>query len=73
MNRDFATEVDRNKYRIQQMSLYLRDQMATAIYYMMLRHTDQIHRGDYDDIGEYFINQYLKFSKLLFVRRKPLY
>ncbi len=66
MNRDFATEVDRNKYRIQQMSLYLRDQMATAIYYMMLRHTDQIHRGDYDDIGEYFINQYLQdaFSKL---------
>ena len=66
MNKEFATKKERKKYRIQQLSLFLRDQMATAVYNIILKHIDGIKHDDYADIFEYFKNQYVQdaFNKL---------
>ena len=66
MNKEFATEEERQKYMVQQLSLYLRDQMATAVYNIILKHIDGIKHDDYTDIFEYFKNQYVQdaFNKL---------
>lgn len=54
------------KYRIKSMSSYLRDKMATAVYYLIVRHIDPIERRNYVDIDKYFIKSYVEdsFAKL---------
>lgn len=62
----YPREEDNEKYRIKSISSYLRDKMATAVYYLTVRHSDLIERSDYEDIEGYFINEYVNdtFSKL---------
>lgn len=50
------------KYQIKTLSSYLRDKMATALYYLMVRHTDLIKRNQYKDIEKQFISAYVKDS-----------
>lgn len=54
------------KKHVKSLSAFIRDKMATAVYYMYLRHFDSIVRNDYKDIDSYFRNKYIEeaFSKL---------
>ncbi len=64
-NFDIAEE-DAEKYFVKSVSSYVRDKMATSVYYMMLRHFPMMKRSWYEDIGEYFRNKYKEdaFTKL---------
>ena len=55
---------------VKQLTCYLRDKMATAVYHMLKRHTEVIQRNQYDDIAGYFVNGYVNdaFSKLKWTR-----
>lgn len=54
------------KYRIKAMSSYLRDLMATTMYEMMEHYFTPLKRKDYEDLGEHFIEFYVKdtFQKI---------
>lgn len=54
------------KYYVKSLTSYIRDLMATAQYYITLRHFSILVRKNFDDIGAYFRNLYIKdaFSKL---------
>lgn len=62
----YSREEGDEKYRIESMSSYLRDKMATAVYYLIVRHIDPIERRNYVDIDRNFINSYVEdsFAKL---------
>lgn len=57
---------DEKKYYVKSISSYIRNKMATSVYYMMMRHFEPIVRKDYDDIAEYFRNKFVEnaFKKL---------
>lgn len=59
-------EEEKEKYYVKSLSCYLRDKMATAVYYIIARHLDVVIRDDYQDIDDYFINKYIQdaFSSL---------
>lgn len=59
-------KTDEIKYYVKSISSYIRDKMATSVYYMMMRHFPVIRRNDYDDIAEYFRNKFVvnAFNKL---------
>ena len=42
------------KALVKQISSRVRDKMATAVYFMMARHFAPVHRGDREDLEEYF-------------------
>ncbi len=48
------------------MSLFLRDKMATSVWYLISRHIKTINRKEHLDIGAMFIERYLAdtFKKL---------
>lgn len=62
----YPGEEENEKYRIKAISSYLRDKLATAVYYMTARHMDSLKRNEYKDIERYFINCYVNdsFEKL---------
>ena len=66
VNTYYPGKEDNEKYRIKSMSCYIRDQMATAVYYMMERHIATLKRCEYEDLGKYFIDFYVTdtFRKL---------
>lgn len=57
---------DEEKYYVKSISSYIRNRMATSVYYMMMRHFKPIIRSDYDDISKYFRNKFVEnaFKKL---------
>lgn len=63
---DYYPGKNSEKYRIKSMSSYLRNKMATAVYYLMARHMDLLRRSDYEDMEKEFIDCYVKdsFEKL---------
>lgn len=54
------------KHHIKCISSYLRDQMATAVYYLITRHIEPIKREKYGDIEQFYIKEYVAdvFEKL---------
>ena len=62
----FPGKEESEKYRIKSMSSYLRDKMATAVYFMMERHFEPIKRREYRDIEGKLIDDYVAdtFEKL---------
>ncbi len=48
------------KYYIKSLSSYIRDLMATAEYYITIRHFDKLCRKDYENIAKYFRDKYIK-------------
>ena len=62
----FPGKDESEKYRIKSMSSFLRDKMATSVYFMMERHFEPIKRREYQDIEGKFIEEYVKdtFEKL---------
>lgn len=59
-------EQEKEKYYVKSLSCYLRDKMATAVYYIIARYIDVVIRDDYQDIDSYFIDKYIQdaFSNL---------
>lgn len=58
--KDYYSNGEENKkYLVKSLSSYIRDRMATAVYYMISRHLDLLRRDDYQDIDNYFRNQYI--------------
>lgn len=58
--KDYYSNGEENKkYLVKSFSSYIRDRMATAVYYMISRHLDLLKRDDYQDIDNYFRNQYI--------------
>lgn len=55
---------------IKQLNVYLRDKMATGVYYLLVRHTEIIRRNQYSNIAGYFVDGYVNdaFSKLKWKR-----
>lgn len=55
-----------SKKFIKDMSLFLRDKMATSVWYLISRHIKTINRKEHLDIGAMFIERYLAdtFKKL---------
>lgn len=49
----YDTEVENEKYYVKALSSYIRDKMATAVYYMIYRHFETVQRGNYIDLEEY--------------------
>ena len=62
----FPGKEESEKYRIKSMSSFLRDKMATSVYFMMERHFEPIKRREYQDIEGKFIEEYVTdtFEKL---------
>lgn len=56
----YSTESEIEKYYVKSLTSCIRDKMATAVYYMILRHFDAVNREDFSDIEEYFREQYVK-------------
>ena len=55
-NKYFTTKEQEKQY-VKELSLCLRDKMATAVYHMMLRHLNPIARNSVENIEEYFRQQ----------------
>lgn len=57
---------DEKKYYIKSISSYIRNKMATSVYYMMMRHFKSIKREDYDNVSKYFRSKFVEnaFNKL---------
>lgn len=55
----YPNEEKNEKYYVKSISSYLRDQMATSVYYMMERHLENLTRRNYRDIETYFKYQYI--------------
>ena len=51
-NKKIKWSIVYEKYKVKAKTSYLRDQMATAVYYLFERHFPQIRRSEYDDIEE---------------------
>lgn len=62
----YPNEKASEKYYVKSLTSYIRDKMATSVYYMMSRHFSQIKRNDYQDIEDYFKRKYIEeaFTKL---------
>ncbi len=54
------------KYYVKALSSFLRDKMATAVYYMMERNLTSLVRENYQEIDNFFIDKYIEdaFSHL---------
>lgn len=48
----YDNEIENEKFYVKSLSSYIRDKMATAVYYMICRHFNIIKRKDYTDIEE---------------------
>ena len=57
-----VAEQDKEKYYIKSLSLYLRDKMATSVYYIISRHFKVINRSKYGNIEEYFRKDSIKYA-----------
>ena len=55
----YPNEGENEKYYVKSISSYLRDKMATSVYYMMERHLENLTRRNYRDIETYFKYQYI--------------
>ncbi len=62
----YPREAESEKYRIKALSAYLRDKMATSVYYLIARHIDSLKRAEWRDIELVFIEEYVDdaFRKL---------
>lgn len=62
----YPREAESEKYRIKALSAYLRDKMATSVYYLIARHIDPLKRAEWRDIELAFIEEYVDnaFRKL---------
>lgn len=62
----YPRENESEKYRIKALSAYLRDKMASSVYYLMARHIDPLKRAEWGDIEQVFIDEYVEntFHKL---------
>lgn len=62
----FPGKKEDTKHHIKCISSYLRDQMATAVYYLITRHIEPIKREKYGDIEQFYIKEYVAdvFEKL---------
>lgn len=49
----YNTDIENEKYYVKALSSYIRDKMATSVYYMIYRHFDTIRRGNYFDLEEH--------------------
>lgn len=65
---DYYTGIDEDteKNYVKNLSLYIRDKMATAVYHIIARHFKVINRSEYHDIENYFRNENIQdaFQKL---------
>lgn len=62
---DYYNEVsnyDKEKYYIKSLSSYIRDRMATSVYYIISRHFKTVSRKKYDNIESYFMNDNIKYA-----------
>lgn len=55
--KNLKTELDKNellseKEKIKSITSIMRDRMATAVYYIMMRHFEELKRNDYENIEE---------------------
>lgn len=66
IQRYFPGKKEDTKHHIKCISSYLRDQMATAVYYLITRHIEPIKREKYGDIEQFYIKEYVAdvFEKL---------
>lgn len=57
---------DEQKYYVKSISSYIRNKMATSVYYMMMRHFPTLKRCDYNDIAGHFRSEFVEnaFAKL---------
>ncbi len=55
---------------IRHLTCHLRNKMATAVYHLLIRHTEVMKRNQYGDIADYFVDGYVNdaFSKLKWTR-----
>lgn len=56
----YSSESEVEKYYVKNLTSCIRDKMATAVYYMMLRHFDTVNRNDFSNIEEFFREEYVK-------------
>lgn len=60
MDRNFNTSEEKEKYYVNSLTSKIRDKMATAVYYLIERHTKPLVRKDYYDVEEYLRMQKIK-------------
>lgn len=62
----YPGEEESEKYRVKALSSYLRDKMATAVYHLMVRHSELIKRSEHRDMQRECVAAYVEetFTKL---------